>query len=192
MKDGAVISKGNTQKVVLEYLHGGRGTTAFCSWRNSPKMPGNEVVCLVEVKAHDATGHVKDTFDVRQPIGITMCYKVLRDYVALVDDLNVFNEQGMLLFVSHNVGTEAYNKVRAIGHYESTAWIASNLLTEGGYSVSFGLITLSPFCSHARVDHAISFQVTDPVVGDSARGSHTAEFPGVVRPLLKWTTEPLR
>ncbi len=191
MKDGVLKSKGATHKVVAEYLHDGRGTTAFCSWRNSPKLPGNDVVRLIEVKAHDLLGCVKDTFDVREPIGITLCYQILRNDVALVDDLNVFNDQGLMLFVSHNVGAEGYNKPRAVGCYESTAWIEGNLMAEGGCVVSLGVVTISPFTFHARVDHAIAFQVTDPIVGGSARGSYTSEFPGVMRPFLKWTTKRL-
>jgi lipopolysaccharide transport system ATP-binding protein len=189
MKDGVLKLKAGTHEVIPEYLHDGRGTTAFSSWRDSRKKPGNDVVRLIEVKAHDAVGKVKDTFDVREPIGITLCYEILRNDVALVDDLNVFNDQGLMLFVSHNVGTEVYNKPRDIGYYESTAWIAGNLLAEGGCVASLGVVTLSPFTFHVRVDHAISFQVTDPIVGGSARGAYTSILPGVMRPMLKWTTK---
>ena len=36
---------------------------------------------------------------------------------------------------------------------------------------------------------AISFQIVDTCEGDSARGDFGQYFPGVVRPLLKWTTK---
>jgi lipopolysaccharide transport system ATP-binding protein len=43
-----------------------------------------------------------------------------------------------------------------------------------------------PDCSE---EPAISFQIVDTCEGDSARGDYGRNFPGVVRPLLKWTTK---
>jgi lipopolysaccharide transport system ATP-binding protein len=34
----------------------------------------------------------------------------------------------------------------------------------------------------------VAFQVIDSLDGDSARGDYAGPFPGVVRPLLQWTT----
>ena len=42
---------------------------------------------------------------------------------------------------------------------------------------------------HAGCIDAVSFHVQDPGEGDSARGDFTGQWKGVVRPLLKWTTE---
>jgi lipopolysaccharide transport system ATP-binding protein len=35
---------------------------------------------------------------------------------------------------------------------------------------------------------AVAFQVIDSVDGDAARGDYTGNIPGVVRPMLEWTT----
>jgi lipopolysaccharide transport system ATP-binding protein len=104
----------------------------------------------------------------------------------LVDDVNVINEEGRLVFAAHNVASNYYNKTRLPGLYRSTAWIPGNLLTEGGYSITAGVITLSPFCFHARAENAVSVRLVDTMSGHSARGVHAAEFPGVIRPLLRW------
>jgi lipopolysaccharide transport system ATP-binding protein len=42
---------------------------------------------------------------------------------------------------------------------------------------------------HAHERSAVAFQVVDSPVGDSARGDYIGPMPGVVRPLLNWTTE---
>ena len=36
---------------------------------------------------------------------------------------------------------------------------------------------------------AVGFQVIDSLDGDSARGDYAGPIPGVVRPILHWTTE---
>jgi hypothetical protein len=34
----------------------------------------------------------------------------------------------------------------------------------------------------------VAFNIVDPIPGDSARGRYTLPMPGVVRPLLSWST----
>ena len=72
-----------------------------------------------------------------------------------------------------------------MGRYVSTAWIPGNLLGEGNYVV--GSATLSDtnhIVVHAKETDVVAFQTVDPLEGDSSRG----ESGGVIRPLLKWTT----
>jgi lipopolysaccharide transport system ATP-binding protein len=69
------------------------------------------------------------------------------------------------------------------------ACIPGNLLSEGTLFVTPGLITLDPVTKQFSVREAVAFQVVDPMEGDSARGEWNAGFQGVVRPMLKWSTE---
>ena len=51
------------------------------------------------------------------------------------------------------------------------------------------LATMETQVSQFKVADAVAFQVIDSLDGDSARGDYAGPFPGVVRPLLKWSTE---
>jgi lipopolysaccharide transport system ATP-binding protein len=42
---------------------------------------------------------------------------------------------------------------------------------------------------HAHERNAVAFQVVDSPSGDSARGDYIGPMPGVMRPLLNWSTE---
>jgi lipopolysaccharide transport system ATP-binding protein len=42
---------------------------------------------------------------------------------------------------------------------------------------------------HFQESDAIAFQVIDSLDGDSARGGFAGPYPGIVRPMLQWTTE---
>ena len=75
-----------------------------------------------------------------------------------------------------------------MGRYISTAWIPGNLLSEGTLIVSAAVSTMETVTVHFFERDAVAFQVIDSLDGDSARGDFAGPFPGVVRPLLDWTT----
>jgi lipopolysaccharide transport system ATP-binding protein len=188
---GRVVGQGDPQKLVTEYLHGHHGLSSTRRWANPNLRPGYDIVRLEEVYTHDEVGRSASTFDIRQHIGITMVYEVLRGDTPLIDDFNVFNEQGLFLFVAHNVQSAFYNGSRNPGRYRSTAWIPGNLLAEGLFAVSAAMVSQAPFRIHFHEEQAVSFHVTDPMAGDSARGIHVGPFPGAIRPLLKWEISTL-
>jgi lipopolysaccharide transport system ATP-binding protein len=67
--------------------------------------------------------------------------------------------------------------------------VPGNFLAEGRYAVQVAVSTMNPVVVHACERDAVGFQVVDSLDGDSARGDYAGPMPGVVRPLLKWTTE---
>jgi lipopolysaccharide transport system ATP-binding protein len=67
--------------------------------------------------------------------------------------------------------------------------VPGNFLAEGTLLVSVGLSTHNPPVSHFYQRDAVAFQAVDSTEGDSARGDWDGNLQGVVRPLLKWTTE---
>ena len=54
--------------------------------------------------------------------------------------------------------------------------------------VDVALETLDPVVMQFYERQVVAFQVIDSQDGDSARGDFTGTMPGVVRPLLNWST----
>ncbi len=54
--------------------------------------------------------------------------------------------------------------------------------------IGVAVSTMDPVRVHFYEPDAVAFQVVDSLEGDSARGDYAGGIPGVVRPLLKWTT----
>jgi lipopolysaccharide transport system ATP-binding protein len=54
--------------------------------------------------------------------------------------------------------------------------------------VDASMNTLDPFIFQYQARSAVAFMVADSLEGDSARGDWTGHMPGVMRPMLKWTT----
>ena len=49
--------------------------------------------------------------------------------------------------------------------------------------------THDPMVVHFYEREVLGFQVIDSLDGDSARGDYAGHIPGIVRPLLQWTTK---
>ena len=93
------------------------------------------------------------------------------------------------LFVANDIDPEWRRRPRPAGCYISATLIPGNFLAEGTMFVSAGVNVVEPTeCIFFERD-AVAFQVIDSVDGDSARGEWGGRMGGVVRPLLKWTTQ---
>jgi len=191
LKDGRIKCSGNTASVISSYLKGDFGATAKRTWQDPRLAPGDRVVRLLDVRVHDANDKESESFQVTQPIGITIEYEVLEPGHRFTHSCNLFNEQGTNIFNSHDVVSPIRNLLRAKGLYSATMWIPSNLLSEGTVTVGVGLFRPEPFEIHVYEEGVVAFNVVDNIDGRSARGNYVGGFPGVVRPLLRWTGSPL-
>ncbi|MGC1308446.1 MAG: polysaccharide ABC transporter ATP-binding protein [Phormidesmis sp.] len=189
MSSGKIQHSGLTTEVISFYLKSDFGTTAKRRWDKANKVPGNDVVRLLEVNAHNESYITSDSFDITKPIGITMKYEVLKEKSVFTHSINLFNEAGTNILNSHDVVSEMRKIPRTKGTYSSTMWIPGNFLAEGTVIVGVAILEQSPFIIHFHELDAIAFSVSDPMNGDSARGDYALQFPGVVRPLLKWETK---
>ena len=187
LKDGRIECSGRTASVISSYLKGDFGTTAKRTWEDPRLAPGDRVVRLLEVAVHDENNRESENFQVTQSIGITMEYEVLEEGHTFTHSCNVFNDQGTNIFNSHDVVTPIRTAPRNRGRYWATMWIPSNLLSEGTVIVGVGLFRPEPFEIHVYEEGLVAFNVVDNIDGQSARGNYVGGFPGIVRPLLRWT-----
>jgi lipopolysaccharide transport system ATP-binding protein len=135
-------------------------------------------------------GEVSNTIDITESVAIEMEYDVLEGGRVLLPHFHLFNDEGAHVFVSIDQDPQWRNeRPRPAGRYKSTAWIPGNLLSEGTMYVTPALTSLMPRAEQFYVRDIIAFQVIDSMTGNSARGEYANKLGGVVRPLLKWTTE---
>jgi len=188
--DGGTIRRdGAPQRVASEYLTAGAGTTSAREWPTLAAAPGDHVVRLCAVRARSLDGGLVESIDIRRPVGIELEYEVLEGGHVFHPHFGLRNEDGVTLFVAQDVDEQWRRRPRPAGRYISTGWIPGNLLAEGAVSVFAVLMTLDPEHAHAIVEDAVMFRVVDPLSArDTARGDYPRPIPGVLRPLLKWTT----
>jgi lipopolysaccharide transport system ATP-binding protein len=191
MGNGRVVQDGPVHEVISTYLNSGLGTSAIREWQDPRRAPGGEVVRIRSVRVADEEGVVSDSVDIRRPLRIDMEYDVLKPGYVLLPHFHLNNEEGVCAFGLHDLDPEWRGRKRPVGRYVSTVWLPGNMLAEGMLFVDANMITLEPFIFQFQCRSTIAFLVTDSLEGNSARGDWTGHMPGVVRPMLKWTTRSL-
>jgi lipopolysaccharide transport system ATP-binding protein len=189
LEGGRVTAEGQPQEVVNRYLNSSWKAGAERVWNEGEDAPGGAVVRLRRVRVCDERGETASAFDVRRPVNIEVTYDVLEEGHALVPVVELFNEEGAEVFTTHDAGEEWRRRVRARGRYTSAVRVPGNLLAEGSLIAHVSVMSHFPSTIlHAREANAVAFQVVDEQGGPSARGDYVGPMPGVVRPLLEWTT----
>ncbi|OAI50969.1 ABC transporter [Planctomycetaceae bacterium SCGC AG-212-F19] len=185
---GRVIADGPSPRVVGSYLRSDLGTTAHREWPDRATAPGNDIVRLRAVKVIEEDGQVRESIDIRKPVGIQMEYEVLQDGHVLIPNIHFHNEDGIYLFISGEVDQTYRKTPRPVGRHVSTCWIPGNFLAEGSLIVSAAVSTINPVTIHVWEPEAVAFEVVDSMDGDTVRGDYSGHYPGVVRPMLRWVS----
>jgi homopolymeric O-antigen transport system ATP-binding protein len=186
---GQIVRDGPATEVVAHYLQTEAGSSSVREWPGGTG-PGTEYVRARSVRAINEDGSPASFVDIRQPVGIEICFRVFPFDRTIVPKIKVIDQQGEVAFNAMDTSPRWHEPVPP-GDYTATAWIPGNLLNEGLMSVEASVVTLvaPKVIPHFSVHDAVSFHVTDPGVGDSARGNFSGHWSGAVRPLLDWSVE---
>jgi lipopolysaccharide transport system ATP-binding protein len=189
LEQGLVTKDGPAHQVVNEYMGQSWQAKSQHEW-TAETAPTNGIVRLRRVRVRDEAGATSESIDIRSPVGIEMEYDVLQPGEVFVPKIDLYNDEGVHVFAAHDVGSEWRQRPRVAGSYVSTAWIPGNFLSEGNVLVSVELVSHAPATAiHVQVAKAVVVQVLDRQFKDSARGDFVGPIPGVIRPLLRWTTD---
>jgi lipopolysaccharide transport system ATP-binding protein len=188
---GAIQQDGPAAQVTSSYLLSSLKATAARTWPDPASAPGDEVVRLRSIRVRNSEGATITAVDIRQPVGIEMTYDVLKPGYCLAPRYELFNESGLCVFSTLGLDPEWRTRPRPMGRLVSTAWIPGNYLAEGTLLVSGRVFSPEPVKSHFFERDLVAFQVVDSLDIDAARGGWEGTLPGVVRPLLEWTTSPI-
>jgi len=186
---GRMVAEGPAEDVVARYLEGASGTGAEISF--APELaPRTAALRLAAARVVDEQGETLNTVDVRDTIGIEVQFVVLGDTGPLFPKIKLGNDRGEVVFNALDTDPR-WRSSPEPGTYTCTAWIPANLLNEGVMSVDVTIAALGggSLVNHLNVPSLLQFHVTDPSLGDSAKGLFQGQLRGGVRPLLSWTTE---
>ena len=189
LENGTVVEDGTPEQVISHYLTSGYGTMAARRWPDADKAPSGDIARLRAVSIRDDSGQIKDSIDIRRPFSVEMEYEVLKGETILLPVFSFYNEEGTRVFTSVDLDPEWRRKPRPMGTFTSTVHIPGNLLAEGMMFVNCVMLTQSPESYQFGEQAAVAFQVVDSSEGDTARGDYAKNFPGIIRPMLEWTTQ---
>jgi lipopolysaccharide transport system ATP-binding protein len=186
LDNGGLITAGTVSEVVNRYISGiGKGSSSQL-WSHNER-PGNDVVKLCSVRLIDASHQANESFGTNQKVGIEMVYEVMQSGHILWLGHNIHNDKGLNIFDTHSVSSELYNNPHEKGVYTAVAWIPENLLNTGNYIVSTAIFNHLDGIIYLHEKDILFFSVHDPIGKETAKGMSPGIFPGVIRPLLKWS-----
>jgi lipopolysaccharide transport system ATP-binding protein len=186
LENGVKTFEGFTDSVISRYL-----SDKLLLIGNSNCSEINQKENYVEVLSaycSDSENNIRDTFNVTEDIYLKFSYKTKQDNLKFIHGLNLYNEQDINIFNSHDTTSEARSVKRMNNEtFYAQCIIPQNLLNEGTYSVSLALFSAEPFIIYNHLLGLLRFRIIDLIDGKSARGEYTGGFPGIVRPILKWS-----
>jgi lipopolysaccharide transport system ATP-binding protein len=187
--DGKIVDDGPSAEVVMRYLGmEGNDTIGRKVWNNISEAPSGSHARLLAVRICSAQGETLHSIDIRQPFGVEATWEVIREGLSMAPHFSITNQESQRVFVTIDLDPNWRGKNRPKGKYTSTAWVPGNLMAEGIFYLTVFILGHQDQTLQLSVHNALSFQIVDTMEGDSARGDYGQDFPGVVRPLLKWTT----
>jgi lipopolysaccharide transport system ATP-binding protein len=186
---GRVVDDGSAAGVIANYLHQTHSAGSERFWPEE-SAPGNDLARMLAVRLLPHAAMPPGVVDVRRPVGIEIVFRVLRAGKPLFPKIKAIDREGAIAFNAMDTDPR-WHEPTAPGDYAATAWIPGNLLNEGPVIIEAAICSIDfpKLEHHAAAYEAISFEVLDPGEGDSARGTFSGQWRGVVRPLLEWTRE---
>ncbi|MBC2709791.1 MAG: ABC transporter ATP-binding protein [Desulfosarcina sp.] len=186
---GGLVEDGSPAQVVSRYLNSDFGTSASREWIDPTTAPAGDIARLNAVRLQADDGQIRDTIDIRRSFTVEMEYEVFRSGSVLLPVFAFDNEEGLRVFTTVDQDPTWRRQPRLEGRYISTVHIPGNLLAEGMLFITCTLLTMNPDRVQFMERTALAFQIVDSVDGDSARGDYAKNIPGIVRPMLQWTTQ---
>ena len=188
LNHGTIVSDGPSADVVREYVSGSWGMRSERDYSGDARPPASESVRLIRTRMINESRETSGTFDISGRIGVETTYEVLRPGEILLPNFQIYNIEGVHIFTVQDVG-EWKRREKRTGRYVTTAWIPANLMSEGSFIVNAAIVTYLPkMVVHLNALDSVSFDVFDPMTGDTARGDFVGKMTGAVRPIVDFET----
>jgi lipopolysaccharide transport system ATP-binding protein len=189
LSHGRIVAEGPPGEAIRDYMSGTWGLRSERTYENEYGV-SSDVVRLKTVRVVDKAGASCANFDIRDKIGLEMTYEAIKPGHILIPNFQVYNQERIHVFTVQDVVSEWTRRPKESGEYTSTAWIPGNLMAEGNFIVNAAVVTYLPaFTVHFNAVDAVSFDIFDPMTGDTARGHYAGRMEGIVRPVVDWETE---
>ena len=190
LNDGKIVGEGQANQVVSNYLKRSFSTSMTEQmWDDIATAPGNDMVRLRRVCARPVNGSPSNQITMQTPLVIEVEYRNLVPDACLNTTLHLYTEQGVIAFSTGNIVDSTWrNRPFPVGLFRSICHIPGNLLNSGMHRVLV-LVVKDLSSIIYRHEDAVSFEVVD--VAERQELGWYGKEPGVVQPMLEWTTEYL-
>lgn len=181
LDQGRIKLEGPSRQIIAAYAQSSYSESNERRWSDVDDAPGNDHVVLRRVAVLPSENKDSSMLTVRDPFTVEVDYWNLRPGARLNMNLQLFNEQGVLVFEAGPISEPVWRSLER-GVYRDSCLIPGDLLNDGTYVISlYGVLEKDGLVFRAR--DLLYFKVHDSP--DMRSGWH-GKWEGVVRPMLEW------
>ena len=181
---GRVVEDGPSAETVKRYLAKSVKSMDLCEevWDDAVEAPGNDMVRFHRVSVRRQDGSLSDPLTMQTPFMVAVeCWNLVAD-AHLHITLHLYNAEGIIAFTT---GSLDGNRPMPAGLFRSMCTFPGNLLNSGPHRFVVLVVKNSNAVIY-RHESRVSFDIID---ARERQGAYFGREPGVVQPVLKWTTE---
>jgi lipopolysaccharide transport system ATP-binding protein len=186
LENGRVADAGRPSEVVRHYLRDTSAEVREHVWDDPHDAPGNDQARLRRIIVRPLDGSSTDLLTVRTPFAIEVEIWNLREGAFLNLGLTLVNAYGTVVFEAGPLDEPSWQgRPYPRGLFRDVCYVPGDLLNDGAYTVELHVATNGANVIY-RHDRLLTFAVADDI---SSRSGWYGEWSGVVRPILRWTTD---
>lgn len=181
LERGRVVAGGNVVEVLGKYRSSSEGTTSALL----PRMISGGDIEIVELSVESDAMVGGGPVSIQKPFVIAIRFRLSTGLADFRFTLHVRDESGTVAFSTWNTAQVLASEPLDAGAYVSRCSIPGDLMNSGRYDVT--LLAIKDGAMIDYVERALAFDIVD----DRPRGpGYLGREPGVVQPLLLWSTTP--
>lgn len=182
LHDGQIEQQGDTSSVVNEYLNrGGMQEILVQDWIDPKNSPGNEKIRIFHVQVIPDLNDFEGLITVKTPLRIEFVYRISIPIDSYVFAMHFLTVSGDCVFI-----TGSTHKMVRPGVYKSTGYIPGDFLNTGVYTIKIYFVKDAANALY-EISDLLVFEVHDV----ERESGWLGEYPGAVRPKLKWDFESI-
>lgn len=189
LNSGRIVEAGPANQVVRNYFKSAAAPDQITeeSWEDPSSAPGNEIVRIRRIRVRPADGW-SEPLTMTTPVLVDVEFWNMAAGGELHVTLHVYTEQDVIAFTTGSaLDSPWFQAGMPAGLFRCTCYIPGGLLNAGRHRFVIFVVRETSSVVLQRAS-AVSFEIIDL---QQREGSSFGKEPGVVAPVLKWTTDKI-
>ena len=180
--NGTLDDVGPTSEIIDRYLAAGTGAERILTFPQGEE-PAKGGVRLMSVSILDSLGRSDTRLSTSDSLRVEVRYTLEHAIRSLRVSVNLFAQDGSLVFSTSDFNHQAADRMRAAGSYMSSVILPAHFLNIGKYQVSVDIDI--PLTAGLVSGHDVVFHV-DELIENHLGLTHSARPAGAIHPRLDW------
>jgi lipopolysaccharide transport system ATP-binding protein len=189
IEDGRLKMDDKSEKVTKALVESAADYSACIEWEEKQVKYGSPFVRLRRIQIVGEDRQPIKQIDLTKRFGVEIKFDVLTDEHLIVPRLDFTDGLNTLIFCAFEVDSEWHHKNRQRGQHTCTAWLPANLFGDGRLGIGVSIFSFRPWTIHFEAPNLLLVDVVSGSAKLTARGHFEGNIPGLIRPLLNWTSE---